>query len=452
MKRKIYQKMLEWKTISNGKSALLIDGARRVGKSYIAEAFAKHEYEAYLLIDFATVTKDVKRYFNDYLEDLDTFFMYLQGAYKVNLPTRKSVIIFDEVQRFPRAREAIKYLVADGRYDYIETGSLISINRNVKNIVIPSEEHHVKMYPMDFEEFVWATGNDGKLPIIRQTFAKRTAVETGMHRMIIDIFRQYMIVGGMPQVVKKFVATHDLSAVDAEKRDILDLYRADIMKFGGASKYKILAIFNAIPGELQNHERRFSPGEVKKGAGMRTFETAFQWLESAMLVNLAYNATEPNIGLELSSDHHALKCYLGDTGLFVSMAFSENQLIAGEVQQRLLTGRLQGNFGMLWETIVAQMLRAAGHQLFFYSNTDAVDSVNRMEIDFLIAKETLQRRHNIVPIEVKGTGEYATKSLDKFIAKYDDFLDDAYIIHDKNLARGNRRVALPPYMTHLLQQ
>ena len=234
--------------------------------------------------------------------------------------------------------------------------------------------------------------------------------------------------------------------------DYLDLYRADIMKFGGASKHKILAILNAIPGELQNHERRFSPGEVKKGAGMRTFEAAVQWLESAMLVNLAYNATEPNIGLELSSDHHALKCYLGDTGLFVSMAFSENQLIAGEVQQRLLTGRLQGNFGMLWETIVAQMLRAAGHQLFFYSNNDVTDSANRMEIDFLIAKETLQRRHNIAPIEVKGTGEYTTKSLDKFIAKYDDFLNDAYIIHDKNLMRGDRRIALPPYMTYLLQR
>ena len=429
----------------------MLDGARRVGKSYIAEAFAKQEYESYLIIDFATVTKEVKRYFNDYLEDLDTFFMYLLGAYKVNLPPRKSVIIFDEVQRFPRAREAIKYLVADGRYDYIETGSLISINRNVKNIVIPSEEHHVKMYPMDFEEFLWATGNDGKLPIIRQAYEKREAVEPGMHRMIMDVFRQYMVVGGMPQVVKKFVATHDLSAVDAEKRDILELYRADIMKFGGASRHKILAIFNSIPGELQNHERRFSPGGIKKGAGMRTFETAFQWLENAMLVNLAYNATEPNIGLELSSDHHALKCYLGDTGLFVSMAFSESQLIAGEVQQRLLTGRLQGNFGMLWETIVAQMLRAAGHQLFFYSNSDEKEPSNRMEIDFLIAKATLQRRHNVAPIEVKGTGEYTTKSLDRFITKYDDFLSDAYVIHEKNLVHENRRVALPPYMTSMLQ-
>ena len=451
MKRKIYDVLLDWKNKSGGTSALMLDGARRVGKSYIAEEFARNEYENYLLIDFAVATKEVKRYFEDYLSDLDTFFMYLQAAYNVELPRRKSVIIFDEVQRFPRAREAIKYLVADGRYDYIETGSLISIGRNVKNIVIPSEEHHVKMFPMDFEEFLWATGNEAKWPIVCQTYERRQKVEAGLHRWTMDVFRQYMIVGGMPQVVKKFVATHDLRAVDAEKRDILELYRADIMKFGGASRHKILAIFNAIPGELQHHAKVFSPGAVRKGAGMRTFESAFQWLASAMTVNLAYNATEPNLGLELSSDHHALKCYLADTGLFVSMAFSENELLSGEVQQRILTGRLEGNFGMIWETVVAQMLRAAGHQLFFYMSNDATNAANRMEIDFLVAKATLQRRHNVAPIEVKGTGEYATKSLDKFMRKYDAFLDEGVVVHEKNLERGERRLSIPVYMTPLLQ-
>ena len=452
MKRKIYQTLLEWKNRSAGTSAIMLDGARRVGKSYIAEEFAKREYESYLLIDFATVTKDVKRFFNDYLGDLDMFFMYLLGAYKTTLTPRKSVIIFDEVQRFPRAREAIKYLVKDGRYDYIETGSLISINKNVRNIVIPSEEHRVKMYPMDFEEFLWATGHEAMMPVIRQAYEKREAVEPGLHRMIMDVFRQYLVVGGMPQVVNKFVETHDLARVDAEKRDILDLYRADIMKFGGTSKHKILAVFNAIPGELQNHEKMFSPGAVKKGAGMRTFESSFQWLESAMMVNVAYNATEPNIGLELSSDHQALKCYLGDTGLMVSLAFSENELVAGEVQQRMLTGRLERNFGMIWETVVAQMLRAAGNKLFFHVNGDLLDSENRMEIDFLIAKATLQRRHNIAPIEVKGTGEYQTKSLDKFLKKYDAFLNEAFVIHTKNVERGDRRVYLPVYMAQLLNQ
>ena len=290
------------------------------------------------------------------------------------------------------------------------------------------------------------------MPIIRRAYEKRTAVEPGMHRMIMDVFRQYLVVGGMPQVVKKFVETHDLARVDVEKRDILDLYRADIMKFGGASKHKILAVFNAIPGELQNHEKMFSPGAVKKGAGMRTFESAFQWLESAMMVNVAYNATEPNIGLELSSDHQALKCYLGDTGLMVSLAFSENELVAGEVQQRILTGRLERNFGMIWESVVAQMLRAAGNKLFFHVSGGDHDGGSRMEIDFLIAKATLQRRHNIAPIEVKGTGEYETKSLDKFLKKYDAFLNEAFVIHTKNLDRGNRRTYLPAYMTQLVNQ
>ena len=373
--------------------------------------------------------------------------MYLLGAYKVNLTPRESVIIFDEVQRFPRAREAIKYLVKDGLYDYIETGSLISINKNVRNIVIPSEEHRVKMFPMDFEEFLWATGHETMMPVVRRAYENRNPVDPGMHRMIMDVFRQYLVVGGMPQVVRKFVETRDLSRVDIEKRDILELYRADIMKFGGSSKHKILAVFNAIPGQLQNHERMFSPGAVKRGTGMRSFETAFQWLESAMMVNLAYNATEPNIGLELSSDHQSLKCYMGDTGLMVSLSFSENELVSGDVQQRILTGRIERNLGMLWETVVAQMLRAAGHRLFFHVNADGQNSENRMEIDFLVSKSNLQRRHNVVPIEVKGSGEYETKSLDKFLRKYTAYLDDAYVIHTKNLQRGARRVYLPVYMT-----
>jgi len=433
--------------MSSGSSAILLDGARRVGKSYIAEEFARNEYESYLLIDFATVSKEVKRFFNDYLEDLDTFFMYLLGAYKAELKPRKSVIIFDEVQRFPRAREAIKYLVKDGRYDYIETGSLISINKNVSNIVIPSEEHRVKMFPMDFEEFLWATGHATMMPVIESAYQKRKPVDAGLHRMIMDVFRQYLVVGGMPQVVRKFVETHDLARVDVEKRDILELYRADIMKFGGSSKHKILAVFNSIPGQLQKHERTFSPGAVKPGVGMRSFASAFQWLESAMMVNLAYNATEPNVGLELSSDHQSLKCYMGDTGLMVSLSFSENELVAGDVQQRILTGRIERNLGMLWENVVAQMLRAAGHRLFFHVNADGQRGENRMEIDFLVSKANLQRRHNVVPIEVKGTGEYATKSLDKFLRKYADYLNDAYVIHTKNLERGDRRMCLPVYMT-----
>ena len=259
MKRKIYSKLLDWKSVSNGRSAVMIDGARRVGKSWIAEEFAKNEYEGYLLIDFAKASKDVKGFFMDYLEDLDTFFMYLLGAYHVELKPRKSVII-------------------DGRYDYIETGSLISIRKNVNNIVIPSEEHHLEMFPMDFEEFLWATGNSGMMPIIERAYRNSCPVGDGMHRRILDVLRQYLVVGGMPQVVSAFAESRNLQAADAEKRDILELYRADIFKFGGAAKHRILSVFNGIPGALSRHDRRFSPGAVKKGSGMRNFESVFEWL------------------------------------------------------------------------------------------------------------------------------------------------------------------------------
>lgn len=450
MKRKIYSKLLEWKSLNNGRSAVMLDGARRVGKSWIAEEFARNEYEGYLLIDFARVSREVKGFFMDYLEDLDTFFMYLQGAYHADLKPRRSVIIFDEVQRFPRAREAIKYLVADGRYDYIETGSLISIQKNVRNIVIPSEEHHLEMFPMDFEEFLWATGNGGMIPVIERSYGNSCPVGAGMHRRIMDVFRQYLVVGGMPQVVSEFAQDRNLKKADAGKRDILALYRSDIFKFGGAARHRILSVFNSIPGALSRHDRRFSPGMVRKGAGMRNFESVFEWLKSSMTVNVAYNATEPNAGLEMSSDHSSLKCYMGDTGLLVSMAFSENELVAGDMQQRLLTGRLEVNAGMLYENLVAQMLRAAGNRLYFHANHDREDKANRMEIDFLVAKSVLQRRHNISAIEVKGTGEYETRSLDKFMQKYGRYLNTPYVLHDKDVKKTDGKVYLPLYMAGYL--
>lgn len=450
MKRKIYQKMLDWKRLSNGKSALMLDGARRVGKSYIAEMFAKNEYSSYLLIDFAKVSKDVKKYFNDYLEDLDTFFLYLQGAYRVKLEPRKSVIIFDEVQRFPRAREAIKYLVADGRFDYIETGSLISIQRNVRNIVIPSEEHHIEMFPLDFEEFLWATGAEEMFELCRSAYTSGKKVGQGLHRRIMDMLRKYLVVGGMPQAVAAFIKTMDLQRVEMVKRDILALYRGDIMKFGGNSKHKILAVFNAIPGVLSRHEWRFHPGDIKSGTGFRAYDASFEWLKSSMMVNVAYNTTEPNIGLDLSSDHASLKCYMGDTGLFVSMVFSEKELLGGDIGYRLISGKVELNAGLIYENLVAQMLRATGRRLYFYSTSAEVNKADRMEIDFLISRGKLQRRHNISPIEVKSSGEYETKSLDKFMGKYDSFLSDAYILHTKDVDKKGRKTYLPVYMAPLL--
>ena len=279
MKRKIYDKLREWKRVSNGKTAVMLDGARRVGKSYIAEEFARNEYDAYLLIDFAKVSSKVKRYFNEYLEDLDTFFMYLLSAYNVDLPKGRSVIIFDEVQRFPRAREAIKYLVADGRYHYIETGSLISIRRNVRNIVIPSEEWHLEMFPMDFEEFMWATGHPVTMPVVRRHFADRRPLGRELHESMMDIFRQYLVVGGMPQAVAEFADSHDLGRVDAVKRSILSLYRADIRKFAGALRDKALSVFNSIPSQLSRHEKRFVLAGRDGNGRMRNYDTTFEWLD-----------------------------------------------------------------------------------------------------------------------------------------------------------------------------
>ena len=450
MKRKIYDKLLEWKRVSNGKTAVMLDGARRVGKSWIAEEFARNEYEAYLLIDFAKVSAKVKRYFNEYLEDLDTFFMYLLSAYNVELPKGKSVIIFDEVQRFPRAREAIKYLVADGRYHYIETGSLISIQKNVKNIVIPSEEWHLEMFPMDIEEFMWATGRPMTMPVVRKHFAERRPLGRDLHESIMDVFRQYLVVGGMPQAVATFADSHNLRQVDAVKRSILTLYRADIRKFAGALKGKALTVFNSIPSQLAKHERKFTLADIEANGRMRSYETTFEWLESAMTVNLCRGANEPNVGLEMNCERMALKCYLGDTGLLVSMAFGESELAAENIHDRILSDRIELNKGMLVENVVAQMFRAAGHKLYFYSNSSRVNGADRMEIDFLVAKPDLTRRHNISPVEVKSGRSYAYESLSKFRRKYASSLDKVYVLHVKDLGEKDGVIHLPLYMAPLI--
>ena len=452
MRRKIYDILLNWKRTSAGKSAIMIDGARRVGKSYIAEKFAKAEYAAYLIIDFAAASRKVKGYFEDYLDDLDTLFMYLCTAYRTTLIPGNSVIIFDEVQRFPRAREAIKYLVKDGRFHYIETGSLISIRKNVKNIVIPSEEYHVKMFPMDFEEFAWATGNDAMLPLIERRFNERLPLGTDTHRQIMDVFRQYLVVGGMPQVVETFIKTRDLNKVEFEKRNILSLYRADIQKFAGAFREKVASIFGEIPAQLSKHEKKFSVAALKEKARVRDYDGAFEWLKGAMTVNLCYGASEPNVGLRLNMDRTTFKCYLGDTGLLVSLAFDENELAAADIHNRILNDDIEINEGMIVENVVAQMLRAAGHKLYFYSKSDRMDASNRMEIDFLVSKSRTMPQHNVSPIEVKSGRKYSTVSLDKYRAKYAAFLDTPFVLHKKDVMVKDGVVYLPLYMTHLLSR
>lgn len=450
MRRKIFDKIKSWKEESAGKTALLIDGARRVGKSYCVEEFAKQEYKSYILIDFNRAGDEVKELFSHYLNDLDTLFMYLSSYFNVKLYPRESVIIFDEVQMCPKARGAIKYLVADGRYDYMETGSLMSIKQNVKDIVIPSEERHLKMYPMDFEEFLWALGNDTLMDTIRFSFEHQHPMGQALHRKAMDYFRQYMIVGGMPQAVMQYAQSRDFDRVDQVKRDILTLYRADISRHAAGYELKVESFFDEIPAQLQKHDRKFRLSALSKTARMRSYEDAIFWLRDSMIANFCFNTTEPSIGLKLNMDRMTMKCYMGDTGLLISHAFDENGIVSEEIYRKLLFDKLEVNTGMIMENLVAQMLTAAGHQLYFYANSDRVDSESRMEIDFLISKSKVSNRHNISPIEVKSSKNYTLSSLRKFMKKYQEQLHTPYVLHPADLKIEEGIVFLPLYMTPLL--
>lgn len=450
MKRKIYEKLLDWKHKEAGRTALLIDGARRVGKSYIAKEFAEAEYKSHILIDFNRAPKEVVDLFDNYLNDLDTLFMYLSNFYGTKLYDRETLIILDEVQLCPRARSAIKYLVADGRYDYLETGSLMTIKKNVKDILIPSEEEHIKMYPLDFEEFLWARDNDMLMPFIRNCYEKKQPMGQALHRKSMDYFRQYMIVGGMPQAVERYVQTRDFDSVDRVKRSILELYRADIVKHAEGYEMKVEQIFDDIPAQLQKHDKKFKLSSLKKEARFRDYEDAMFWLSDAMIMNVCYNSTAPSIGLKLNMDRMTLKCYMADTGLLISHAFDENGIVSKEIYKKLLFDKLEVNKGMIVENIVAQMLVASGHKLYFYANASRDDVTERMEIDFLIAKSKISNRHNISPIEVKSSKNYTLRSLQKFKSKFDEQTNIPYVIHPGDYKEENGIVYLPLYMTPLL--
>ena len=450
MRRKIYEEILKWKKRSAGQTALLIDGARRVGKSYIAEKFAAAEYKSYLLIDFNRAPKEVTDLFENYLNDLDTLFMYLSGFYNTKLYERETLIILDEVQLCPRARSAIKYLVADGRYDYLETGSLMSIKKNVKDILIPSEEEHLKMYPLDFEEFLWALDNETLMPLIQTCYEKKQPMGQALHRKAMDYFRQYMIVGGMPQAVARYVETRDFDSIDRVKRAILELYRADIVKHAAGYEIKVEQIFDNIPAQLQKHDKKFKLSSLKKEARFRDYDDALFWLSDAMIANICYNSTAPSIGLKLNMDRLTLKCYMADTGLLISHAFDENGIVSEEIYKKLLFDKLECNKGMIVENLVAQMLTAAGHKLYFYSNPSRDEVSERMEIDFLIAKSKISSRHNISPIEVKSGKNYTLTSLKKFRNKYAEQTDSPYVLHTGDLKEADGITYLPLYMTPLL--
>ena len=446
MKRKIYEQLLRWKTESTPDAALLIEGARRVGKSWIVEEFAKREYRSFVLVDFNKVSKAVIDIFENDLEDLEVFFRKLSEYYGVRLYEGDTLFIFDEVQEFPRARAAIKYLVEDGRYHFIETGSLMSIAENVTGIVIPSEEDSIKMYPLDFEEFLWATGRTEMVETIKSH--RRDLVPFGaVHRKITEAFREYMVVGGMPQAVSCWAETHDLKKVEAVKKRIIRLYRNDIRKHAGRYAIKAEAVFDEIPAQLQEHDKKFRLAAVDADARMREYGDAFLWLKDAMIVNVAYNSTEPVAGLKLSAEYSTLKCYLADTGLLISHAFGSNAKALDEIVRRVMFDSISINEGMIVENAVAQMLVSQGIELFFYARYDKKNAENRMEIDFLLPDAQITRRKHVSAVEVKSENDYTTSSLDKFRRKFGQSISAAYVVHPGDIRQQNGILYMPAYMT-----
>lgn len=446
MKRKITEKLKEWKRESNGKTAALITGARRVGKSYSVEEFAKSEYKSSLTINFADADEQLKELFVHAPQDLDSFFVMLQGYYGVELAPGNGLIVFDEVQRLPKAREMIKRLVADGRYHYIETGSLLSIRKNTQDILIPSEEREFKMVPMDFEEFLWAIGEVQAYEAVKYAYENMKPLGQSLHRKLITLFRQYMIVGGMPQAVEEYVESRNFKNVDRIKRDILKLYRDDIYKHGGDDAPKIEQIYNEIPAQLAQVNKRFMFSNLSESARYREYAEALIWLVESRMVNLCYNTTEPSVGLTTRKDMAAFKCYQADTGLLISQTFSEKSLAREEIYRKLLFDNLEFNKGMIAENIIGQMLVAAGHPLFYYYSTED----GKTEIDFLLVKDEITSRHNILPIEVKSGDAKRTVSLDKYRNKFSNQVGMAYVLHDGDIKSDDRVTYLPLYMAGLL--
>ncbi len=439
-RRKVYGKMLEWKTTSKGRSALLLEGARRIGKSTIVEEFAKKEYSSYILIDFNEASQDVKDLFEN-LMDLDYIFLYLQNIYQTSLYEHESVIVFDEVQQCPKARQAIKYLVKDGRYDYIETGSLISIHKNTKDINIPSEEHRVEMFPMDYEEFRWALGDETGMSLLKQVFEKRMSLGEGINRMKMRDLRLYMLVGGMPQAVNEYLDTKNLQNVDLVKRQIIQLYAADFRKIDPTGR--ISKLFMSIPSQLSRNLMRYQPTPVVGNIPSDKIDELLLCLEDSKTINIAYHADDPHVGMSLTMDYGKYKLYVGDTGLFVTLAFWDKDFTENIIYNKLLSDKLSANMGYVYENLVAQMLRASGDRLFYY--TFPKDKTHFYEIDFL-----LSRGNKLCPIEVKSSGYKTHASLDAFCRKFSDRIGQRYLIYTKDLQKDEQTLLLPVYMTPLV--
>lgn len=439
--RKIYREILEWKENRSDKYALLVKGARRVGKSTIVEEFAKKEFKSYIMIDFAHVSKDIKDLFED-TYDLDFFFLQLQQLSGTKLYEKESVIIFDEVQLLPKARQAIKYLVADGRYKYIETGSLLSIKKNTKDILIPSEEHKISMYPMDFEEFLWAIGDEVSIETIRTLLEKKRPAGNAIHRNLMRIFRLYMLIGGMPQAVETYLEKNNLQAVDEIKREIVDLYEEDFTKIDASG----LAgdIYDAIPANLSSNASRYILSNAREGIRSERVRDLLPDILSSYTVNIAYHANNPAVGMALEKDVGKYKLFTSDVGLFVTLAFRDKNYVENIIYNKLLSDKLEANLGYVYENVVAQMLIAKGNNLFYY--TMGNNSSNHLyEIDFLISTG-----NKICPIEVKSGNYRCHKSLDQFCEKFRSRIGNKYLVHTKDYKWENGINYIPVYMLPFL--
>lgn len=440
-KRKIYDKFLEWKKNSDGKTALLVEGARRIGKSTIVEEFAKNEYESYILIDFTKASKEVLNLFDD-ISDLNYIFLRLQLIYHKELHQRKSLIIFDEVQFCPKARQAIKHLVADHRYDYMETGSLISIRKNVKDILIPSEERQVQMYPMDFEEFKWALGDTVTIKLLRKSFEKYQPLGDDLNRRMMRDFRLYMLVGGMPKAVSTYIETNNMRLVDEEKRDILRLYESDFMKIDSTGKAAML--FKSIPSQLEKNASRYQVSSVLENQRNSTVLELISEMESSKTVLVSYKSDDPNAGLTRTKDLENFKLFVCDTGLFTTMLFMDKDFTDNIIYEKLLSDKLSVNLGYLYENVVAQILKANGNSLFYYTFLDE-KSRHNFEIDFLLA-----RNNKVCPIEIKSSGYKTHASLDAFSEKYSSRILNKYLVYTKDLGKDKDVFSIPVYMTMFL--
>lgn len=440
-KRKIYNELLQWKRTDEGRTAVLIQGARHVGKSTIAKEFAENEYETHILVDFAACSAEIRELFND-VSDLNRIFMRLQLEYSVELKERKSVIIFDEVQLAPKARQAIKYLVKDGRYDYMETGSLISIRKNVRDILIPSEEVKLRMFPMDYEEFRWALGDTATIRLLQGCFHGRTSMGDATNRKLMRDFRLYMLVGGMPQAVAAYLETNNLEKVDSVKRSIITLYEDNFNKIdptGNASK-----MFRQIPAQLTNNANRYLAWSATEGTRNSVLAEIISEIKESMVVNMAYHANDPSAGMALHQDPSKYKMFTGDTGLFVTLAFWDRKFTDNTIYHKLLSDKLSTDLGYVYENVVAQMLKAAGHELYYYTFPTESGKHN-YEVDFLIADGD-----KVSPIEVKSSGYKAHTSLDAFCMKFSSRIRNKYLVYTKDLRKDGDALYLPVYMTMFL--